>query len=106
MGETASKAKQSFKPTAGSEPGGGFLLLSPPQRRSSRRTREWKSGAQVMNQENVLEEAAEPSPAARQGAALLSGWLPSGNGSPLGSSRRRWKSWKLPPCLSLRQNSS
>ncbi|PYT76726.1 MAG: hypothetical protein DMG40_25590 [Acidobacteria bacterium] len=73
MGETASKAKQSFKPTAGSEPGGGFLLLSPPQRRSSRRTREWKSGAQVMNQENVLEEAAEPSPAARQGAALPSG---------------------------------
>ena len=33
-GETASELAKSFQPTAGSEPGGGFLLLSPLQRRS------------------------------------------------------------------------
>src|ERR1700739_2364683 len=70
MGEQAKKICQ---PTAGSEPGGGFLLLSPLQRRSSRRTWECKPGAQVMNQENVAEEAAERRPAPRSGEALCSG---------------------------------
>src|ERR1700674_2110097 len=34
-GETASQLAESFQPTARSEPGGGFLLVSPLQRRSS-----------------------------------------------------------------------
>src|SRR3981081_4479580 len=62
-GETASELAKSFKPTARSEPGGGFLLLSPLQRRSSGCHRKGKPGAQVMSLENVPEGlAAERSP--------------------------------------------
>src|SRR5258708_2315432 len=64
-GETASELAKSFQPTARSEPGGGFLLLSPLQRRSSGGNRKGEPGAQVMSLENVQEEsAAETSPAA------------------------------------------
>src|SRR6266550_4742662 len=63
-GETASELAKSFQPTARSKPGGGFLLLSPLQRRSSGCNRKGKPGAQVMSLENVPEElAAERSPA-------------------------------------------
>src|SRR3981081_928137 len=66
-GETASELAKSFQPTARSEPGGGFLLLSPLQRRSNGWNRRGKPGAQVMSLENVQEEsAAEGSPAALQ----------------------------------------
>src|SRR4030088_774227 len=64
-GETASELAKSFQPTAGSEPGGGFLLLSPLQRRSSGSTT--NRGAQVMSLENVQEQedgVGQHSPAA------------------------------------------
>src|SRR5260370_21457435 len=64
-GETASELAKSFQPTARSEPGGGFLLLSPLQRRSSGCNRTGKPGAQAMSLKNAQEDsAAERSPAA------------------------------------------
>src|SRR5260370_31705585 len=64
-GETASELAKSFQPTARSEPGGGFLLLSPLQRRSSGCNRPGKPGAPAMSLKNAQEDsAAERSPAA------------------------------------------
>src|SRR5258705_12224486 len=79
-GETASELAKSFQPTARSEPGGGFLLLSPFQRRSNGWNRRGKPGAQVMSLENVQEEsAAEGSPAALQERLHRAGGGSKGN---------------------------
>jgi len=62
---------KSFQPTAGSDCG-GFLLLSPLQRRSSGSTGKQQPGAQTMSLENVQEEsAAEASPAALRHSRAL-----------------------------------
>src|SRR2546422_5659389 len=82
-GETASELAKSFQPTAGSEPGGGFLLLGPLQRRS-RGSTAWRlhlkkcPGAQVMTLEDPQDElAAERGPAALRGCGRCSGGVSS-----------------------------
>jgi len=71
MGETASKLKRVSNPPPEANLAVGFFFYPPETLQKPDSGIE--TGAQVMNQENVAEEAAERRPAAHQGEALYGG---------------------------------